>query len=173
MERIETEAKYRKQAKEIAERQAERERRNDDGFYDAHLGLSAWANDLNLRLANVRADIIKNGGVDRFLRLVDREENRILDATRITTRYGTTWILADQEVDKYHRRFIPCGAKSRIQKKLGLYEAFYDRPAWADTAGGGRGLSGCTGVYIKTYESAYNHATGEPTKKVPGRRYPI
>lgn len=173
MNRIETEEKYRQQAKEIGERQAERERRNDDPFYDAHLGLSAWANDLNLRLASTRADIIKNGGVSQFLRLVDKEENRILDAARIETRYGTTWILSDQEVDKYHRRFIPCGNKSRIQKKLGLYEAFYDRPAWADTAGGGRGLSGCTGVYIKVYESAYNHATGKPRPTLPGRRYPV
>jgi hypothetical protein len=133
---------HREYAKACRKRSQESfDRCDTDGF------LSQWASDITARLHDVQATILENGGVSDFLVL--REGRRRVDAKLIDTQYGPAWILSDKEEKKFGRKFIPYGAKSRVQKKLGLREGKEKAPAVAVIAGSGKGLSGCASAYIK------------------------
>lgn len=121
------------------------ERCDTDGF------LSQWASDMTGRLESRLADICENEGRASFWGLYDGD--RRVAAKQFTNQYGTSWVLHDDEVDHYGRRFIPTGARSRIQKKLGLSERREWAPAWAKVMGSGTGLSGAASCYIGDFRT--------------------
>jgi hypothetical protein len=80
-------------------------------------------------IAEVQAKIDANGGVWEFTAL--KERHRVVDAHGVHGRYGRVWKLADHEAEHFGRRFVPCGDRSKIQKRLGLHEGKVTRPAVA------------------------------------------
>ena len=122
--------------------------RNDG---DAHLGLSAWSNGLNSDLALARADILDNDGLSEFAGLFDGD--RRVQAKLIDGKFGMVWLLTDGEADRYGRRFIPSGRRSRVQKQLRLDERMEEAPAWAAHSGNGTGLSGACSVRVSVYRT--------------------
>ncbi len=116
------------------------QRSDTDGF------LSQWASGIAGQKASRQADIEENGGVWPFRCLMDGE--RRVNAKVIDGTYGQVWLLADSEEARYGRRFIPIGARSRIQRELGLQEGTEDAPAKAKTWGKGTGLAGAASVQV-------------------------
>lgn len=50
-------------------------------------------------------------------------DGKLILAEKIEGRYGTCWMLHNpDDVERFGRKFIPCGENSRIQKGLGLRE---------------------------------------------------
>lgn len=119
------------------------DRCDTDGF------LSQWASGLTAQLYRTQADILEAGGIAQFWGLYDgarRVKARILE-----NQYGFSWLLHNDEREKFGRSFIPCkfGGRSRIQKTLGLVEAAEMAPACAFMDGRGTGLSGSAWVDTK------------------------
>lgn len=125
------------------------ERSDTDGF------LSQWASGISSSLALTKADICDAQGLDQFTGLF--EGTRRVRAKQVTFQdkftHGTKtlWLLDDSE--DFGRKWIPVGARSRVQKTLGLTERSEVAPAWACTAGGGTGLAGCSSVFVKTFRT--------------------
>lgn len=142
---------FRKSAADSKRRSYESFERSDtDGF------LSQWANDIGANLDLRKADILDNEGKAYFAGLYDSQGNRVpakLHTTTFNYRKVTSWMLRDDAVAKYGRRFIPTGSNSRIQKALGLRECGEMAPAWAAIMGEGTGLSGCANAYTGTYRT--------------------
>jgi hypothetical protein len=135
---------------------ADRKRREDswnrsdtDGF------LSQWGSDLSARLSNAKADLLDNDRLAKFSGLF--EGDRRVKAREIRTKFGSSWLLHEDEVDLIDRRgkvFLPWGPRSRIHKELGLSVRTELAPAWACFGGGeGKGLSGCHNVHVKTFRT--------------------
>lgn len=123
------------------------DRCDTDGFVSQHSHM------LRARLERARAIITDDGGRAVFVGLYDGD--RRVAARIIDTKYGDAWLLDDAEADRYGRRFVPTGERSRVQRELGLAE----RDEW-DTAGadyaapaGARGFSGLGQVYIETFRT--------------------
>lgn len=147
-----TAAEYRQMAQERRERSAESfERCDTDGF------LSQWASDLTAQQYDLQADILDNGGRSTFIGLYEGE--RRVKARFITTQYGTSWLLHEDETDLIQRRgkkFLPTGDNSRVHKKLGLSEEWELDFAKADIVGGGTGLAGaasCRVAAVRSHEA--------------------
>lgn len=137
-----TAAEYRTEAKEWADRERESWERSDtDGF------LSQWASGLSGRLAQRRAELVENDRMGDFTGLY--QGDRRVAAKRINAKYGTVWMLRDDEAERFGRKFVPIApwqGVSRVQKALGLAERGERAPAWADIKGKGYGLSGSAWV---------------------------
>lgn len=114
------------------------ERCDTDGF------ISQWAHGLSATRDRTQAEILENGGVSEFWGLY--ECDRRVKARLIDGKFGMSWLLSDEEADKFGRRFIPVGDNSRVQKKLGLSERKELAPAEAVITGQGYGLSGSAWV---------------------------
>lgn len=119
------------------------DRCDTDGF------LSQWAHGLNRSKNERQAEIERRGGRDIFWGLYDGD--RRVAARMIEGRYGWSWLLSDDEAERYGRKFIPLGVAngksgSRVQKRLGLTERQELAPARADLDGSGTGLSGTAWV---------------------------
>lgn len=126
---------HKKKAAECDQRVADSFERSDtDGF------LSQWANGLTAQKHRMQAEILENDGMYRFVGLYNGDVR--VKAKLISTKYGTCWLLRDDEADKYGRRFIPFGSNSRVQKRLGLKERDELDKAYADIRGKGYGMSG-------------------------------
>lgn len=54
---------------------------------------------------------------------------RRVDARLIHTKHGMCWILSESEALEFERKFIPFGARSRVQKELGMFESIAELPA--------------------------------------------
>jgi hypothetical protein len=138
------------------------ERRREESFdrCDTDGFLSQWANGIDAQLKRANADILDNGGLAEFPCLLDATTGARVDAklVEVTNRYThgkeMKWVLAPGAERFYGRKWIPSGARSRIQKQLGLMEGAEMAPAVAVTAGGGKGLSGACSVYIKIVRRA-------------------
>lgn len=151
MGKILTAAEYRANAASREEKAEESFQRSDtDGF------LSQWALGLSAQLDRAKADLVDAGMKASFLGLYDGD--RRVKAKKITQpMYNapwlkqTVWYLDKEEADKYGRRYIPTGERSRIQKKLGLTERYEMDSAWAKITGEGRGLSG--NAWVTTYRT--------------------
>jgi len=124
------------------------ERSDTDGF------LSQWASGLTGQLEKTREGIARAGGVADFKGLYDGD--RRLRAKQVTfadrhAGYGTKtmWLLDEPETEKYGRKWIPIGDRSRVQKSLSLVERWELAPAWAKMDGRGTGLSGS--AWVATY----------------------
>jgi hypothetical protein len=143
---------YRHEAAENYRREQESFDRSDtDGF------LSQWASSITGRLNEAKAKIKENGDKAEFVGLY--EGNRRVKAKVIETRFGTCWLLHEDEEMLRARRgkpFLPTGKRSRVLKRLGLQEKPEEAPAWATLDGNGTGLSGACSAYVKTFR------TGDP-----------
>lgn len=114
------------------------DRCDTDGF------LSQWASSLTANLHNRQAEILEGNGEAVFVGLYDGD--RRVHARLVEGQWGTSWLLADAEITRYGRRWIPNGSNSRIQKSLGLREEQELAPAYAEVIGRGYGLSGSAWV---------------------------
>lgn len=92
------------------------------------VGLSAWADDsiisfhrFAIKALELGAEHGMNGPAMVTLRLM--EGDRMVNAELIESQFGSTWLLSADEAEKFGRKFVPTGSKSRIQKQLGLTEA--------------------------------------------------
>lgn len=123
--KIET-AEFHKEALAFAEECAAK--RTED------VGLSVWADnaiigfhEFAIRALELGAQNGMNGPAMMAKRLM--EGDRVVVAELIETQYGPAWMLAADEAEKFGRKFVPTGTKSRIQKQLGLTEAQVVWPA--------------------------------------------
>lgn len=108
--------------------------------------LTQWASSLSADLALAKAELLREGKTTLFTGLY--EGNRRVAARRVFTTYGTCWLLADDEAERYGCTFLPVGGNSRKQRALGLREAIERRPAWAKLTSDGTGLGGNVWVEI-------------------------
>lgn len=128
------------------------ERSDTDGF------LSQYCSDLTGRLERRLAEICDNEGRDTFKGLYDGDRRvaaRMMTFANKFAGYGTVtkWLLHDDEAERYGRKWIPVGKRSRIQKELGLSERWELAPAWAKVMGSGTGLSGLASCYIGSFRT--------------------
>jgi hypothetical protein len=78
-----------------------------------------------------QASVIRAGFRAEFVGLFASDGSRI-PAKLGEGRFGPVWILRDDAARFYGRRLIPPGARSRIQRQLGMFEAKEVAPAWVD-----------------------------------------
>jgi hypothetical protein len=140
--RLEAEA-----ARKLAAREESFARCDTDGF------LSQWAHDIGAQRDERQAKLLRNGGHASFPVLCDAEGRVLCDHQhRFTNPYDHSierrWRLPDDVAERLGRKWIPCGAKSRVQAKLGLHEESRWFPARAAIMGSGRGLSGCASAFV-------------------------
>lgn len=125
------------------------ERCDTDGF------VSQWASGISADLDRAKAALIEAGKVSRFIGLY--EGDRRVKAKLISTRFGTSWLLHEDEAELIRARgkpFLPTGRNSRILKSLNLAERWEYAPAWATLGGGsGTGLGGATGVRVIVFRT--------------------
>ena len=127
-------------AKHIANREESFQRSDTDGF------LSQWASGLNASLALAKAEIAENGGYAQFTVLVNEKDEIVADRSYEGKFGNDSWLVFRELQDDLGRAFIPTGAKSRIQKNLGLKEKKVWAKAFAKITGKGYGLSGTAWV---------------------------
>jgi hypothetical protein len=138
-----------------ARRQSSREsfeRCDTDGF------LSQWASDLTASLYDLQAHVAESNGLWMFAGLYDGDRRIAAKIIRVKCfnapwKTERKWILRDDEVAKYGRRFIPVGGNSRVRKQLGIEERDEMAPAQAEIVGSGTGLSGaasCSATVVRT-----------------------
>lgn len=124
------------------------DRCDTDGF------LSQWAHNINSDLNNTKAEILENDGKSDFVGLY--EGDRRVKAREITTKFGRSWLLHEDEVALIALRgkpFLPTGKTSRIHNQLGLQERKELAPAWCKITAHGTGLSGAASAFVHTYRS--------------------
>ena len=139
------------------------ERCDTDGF------LSQWANGINAQLDRAKAAIVEDGKTAIFAGLF--EGSRRIKARTIKTKFGTAWLLHEDEVDLIERRgkkFLPFGTTSRIHKDLGIRQGHERAPAWAVLASNGTGLSG--NVWVQEFRTGdkWGMDATEETDDAPG-----
>jgi hypothetical protein len=119
------------------------ERCDTDGF------LSQCALDITARQFERQAHIAEAGGLAEFTGLY-QGERRVAARLVPGFRGRSTWLLRDDEAERFGRRFVPfaAGRSSRVQKALGLAERAEMAPAIACLAGSGTGLSGCASAFV-------------------------
>tara|TARA_R110000824_G_scaffold66183_5_gene171864 strand:- start:564 stop:1055 length:492 start_codon:yes stop_codon:yes gene_type:complete len=124
------------------------ERCDTDGF------VTQWASGITASLDRTKADLIDADKLGEFTGLF--EGDRRVKAKTIETKFGSSWLLSDDEPDLIARRgkkFLPVGKRSRILKELGLAERRELAPAWACLAGSGTGLAGAASVRVVTFRT--------------------
>jgi hypothetical protein len=136
-------------ADELRERAAAHDRRRNESFArcDTDGFVSQWADGLIGQLCRAEADILDAGGKSDFVGLY--QGGRRVKAREISTRFGESWLLHEDEIELRSVRgkpFLPTGANSWVLKRLGLREARETAPAAAKLAGSGHGLSGSAWV---------------------------
>lgn len=137
------------------------ERCDTDGF------VSQWAHSVLEERESVKAQIARNNGFAVFNGLY--EGKRRIKAREIQTRFGSAWLLHEDEtvlIAKRGKHFLPTGENSRVLKSLGLEEREESAPAWATLDGSGTGLSG--NVWVKVYRRG--DKWGQDAKAVPDSR---
>ncbi len=145
-----------KSSKEAEERSFER--CDTDGF------LSQWAHSIGAQRDEANVRILKNGGCSQFSVLCDAEGNVICEKYQVFHNphprgWGTmttySYRLPVDLANKFSRNWVPAGAKSRVQKQLGLHEESRWFPAYADiTAPYGSkstGMGGAANCYVRTF----------------------
>jgi len=114
---------FEQQASESLRREAESfERCDTDGY------LSQWASGVTARNCRLKAEICRAGGVSEFNGLYKGEQR--LKARIVNGLYGAVWYVHENDQKLVNRKYIPTGAGSRVQKKLGLCERTEIAPAW-------------------------------------------
>jgi len=122
------------------------ERCDTDGF------VSQWAAGINADVCRASARIASNGGLDVFKGLYSG--NTRVRAKIVNGQYGTVWLIDDCDQSLTGgRTFIPVGARSKVQRELGLSERAELAPASVGTAGSGRGLAGASSVRVISFRT--------------------
>lgn len=133
--------------------------------------VSQFCSDLTGRLESRLADICENGGRAIFTGLYDGDRRVVAREMTFANKfagYGTVtkWLLDDDEAERYGRKWIPIGKRSRIQKELGLSERREWAPAWAKVMGSGTGLSGLASCYVGNFRTGDKWGSdAEPVKE--------
>jgi len=155
-----TAEQHREQAKVCRQRSIDSfERCDTDGF------LSQWASDLSANEHLRNAEILEAGGIAEFWGLY--EGDRRVKAAQVQVydkfSYGnvTKWVVDDDDPICGKRKWIPSGARSRVQKSLGLKERRETAPARAVLGDGGGG-----NVFVKTIRTGCRY--GSDAKLVEG-----
>jgi hypothetical protein len=130
-----------KAAEHFARAEESVERCDTDGF------VSQWANGVCGRLELAKAELAENNGECDQLVLVDANGD-LVPAKLIPTQYGSAWLLSPEVERKYGRKFVPVGARSRVQRNLGLAEDRRKMPSYARLHGSGTGLAGAASVQV-------------------------
>lgn len=137
-------------------RQESWERSDTDGF------LSQWAHGMTDELNRRKAEILRDGGCSLFRCLIDAKTGEVL-ADRVHSfpnrdfpwQVDRRWRLPEGRAAAAGRRWVPVGERSRVQRSLGLVEAWQWLPAYAKLTvpAGARstGLSGCANAYVGTF----------------------
>jgi hypothetical protein len=130
------------------EASAKRNQRRLD--YDVEdVALSSWGDSQMISFHTMAINLLENGqeaGIDGPAAdkriLWDKQRDCEVDAKVIPTQYGSCWILETDEEQRYGRKFIPIGERSRVQKGLGLEERWELRACsrYAGTACAGIGM---------------------------------
>ena len=141
---------------ELRESAAVREQRAADSFErcDTDGFVSQWASGITARLDRTKADLIDAGKMGEFTGLF--EGDRRVKAKIIETKFGSSWLLSDDETDLIARRgkkFLPVGKRSRILKELALTERLELAPAWACLDGSGTGLASAMSVHVAIFRT--------------------
>ena len=110
----------------IAECRAANIRRLDLNVEDCALSFWADQNMIQFHEQAIKAlQLGSESGIDGpagyGLRLMQGE--RTVNARTVNGQYGDVWLLSDEEAQRFGRKFVPVGEKSRVQKSLGLSEA--------------------------------------------------
>lgn len=133
-------------ARREREKQESFERCDTDGFLSQYsLGLSAERD-------RMQATICDNHGKSSFCGLY--QGDRRVKARQIMTKFGSCWLLHEDEKDLIAKRgkpFLPNDLRgnSKIHRQLGVKERPEWDWAWAKFEGRGRGLSGT--VWVEVY----------------------
>lgn len=109
------------------------ERCDTDGF------LSQWALDVCASQYDMMAELVENDCKSCFWGLYEGERRVMAKTIQVRSNYSyrleTVWVLHDSEAEKFGRKFIPYGSKSRIQTKLGLKQLQEVDDAWITLSG--------------------------------------
>lgn len=150
-----TDADWLEMASEMDAQRAEQLRHRAESFQrsDTDGFLSQWASGLGAELAYRQAEIARNLGRAEFTGLYDGDRRVRAQMKTFPDRYRgygtkTMWLLDEDEAERYGRKWIPIGERSRVQRDLGLSERTETAPAWAKFDGHGTGLSGTCWVAI-------------------------
>lgn len=163
---MKTAEEYRREAKEWRNKRAESQARcGSDGF------VSQSCHELNAREADAKAALADDGGMAEFPGLYDLEGNRLC-AKLIDGRYGPCWAFLDKPGGDFTGEFLTAkstwrrpddsftkrekaGYKTRVRnlRKKGYVEKLETAPAAVTLAGNGKGFSGLTSVYVKTFRT--------------------
>lgn len=152
---MKTAAEYREEAKAHVKAESDSfDRCDTDGF------VSQWCSGWSGRLANVKAAILDAGGTEEFVGLYEGDRRVKAKMVKVYNKFKFAnelkWVVDDADPIAAERKWIPCGGRSRIQKKLGLTERREVAKAWAAMGGSGTGMSGLTSLYVDVYR------TGDP-----------
>lgn len=126
------------------------ERCDTDGF------LSQWADGINARLAEAKADIADAGGTALFARwILLNAAGEELDARRVETRYGVKWRIDSTD------EWLTWGSE-RAAKRRGyeVREVVERADAGAAISAQGRGLSGAASATIRIYRKGAASSEG-------------
>jgi hypothetical protein len=126
------------------------ERSDTDGF------VSQWASGLTGQLNEAKAILAENDGMTETRALFN------LDGTVASVhngwgQYGEWWLLNDESAARFGKKFFaPSKANTaekryNADKKKGFTIGTVCVKGYATTAGGGKGMSGATGVYVATF----------------------
>ena len=145
-----TAAEYMADAQRHLDRKRESfERCDTDGF------LSQWSDDLHYQLYREKARLVEAGEIDTFEGLYDGDRRVAAKLISVYCKYSygyrLRWLLRDDEAERYGRKFLPWGKRSRILKQLGLVERDELRKAWCKLHGHGTGLSGAHTVRVQVF----------------------
>ena len=131
------------------------QRCDTDGF------LSQWAHGIGAQKDAAQIAVLKNGGYVATRVLCNAANEIVSDEVRWFAHpvaHWTSvckWDLGRGSFDRIGRRYVPMGAKSRVQKQLGLHEEIRWVPGYAKVTApaGQRGLGGCASAYIGRFRS--------------------
>lgn len=118
------------------------ERSDTDGF------LTQWACGITDQKIEMEIRVLQNGGHHLFDVVLDAEGNVVADRKQYFPKFNAPWVtepkwrVRDEYVERLGRKWLPVGAKSRVQKQMGLTEKSFWFPASVKVAGSGTGLSG-------------------------------
>lgn len=130
---------------QYAQREDSFDRCDTDGF------LTQAASGAKAEQYRRQADINEHGGFDVFVGLYEAETGRRVIARGKSTRYGVSWLLDDEEAERFGRRWVPMDdsevpddvaqrdnrmvTRSRVQVKLGLIQRYELQKAVARIGG--------------------------------------
>lgn len=108
---------------EIARLEAQQQARRERDVYD--VALSSWAADCLIERHETALEALEAGdGVHPAAEVFGLwHGDRLVSTERETDRYGTDrWVLTPEQRRELDRYAVPCGARSRVQRALGLHE---------------------------------------------------